>query len=477
MRASEIRDRSRSLADLKNSQAITYQDEVRSLNESYKEIYNELCRTDYDYNLIDVIITDWDQYVDPNNSKAYIIPLPADFYQLRFVDYMNNGNWQPMSLMKVNQRDLSSSEPLYRLRNSSLWMIIGPNTNRPDQIRVSYYPAPEVITLPDEVISYNLGLEPYKAYTTTNNWYIPPLTDASLNTYSPDVMLYNYDNQLVAESLLNNTQLVLLNQNVTQMEYYRGFIYYLYGGNIYSAPFDPASSTGIASTQIVFLGASITSVVRFNISNNKLYATDDTTSVVANLDGTDSSYFMGTVQYAASIYTVGAYQVYLDATGQLILRGGSIVDPGLPLDGDTYINLASDGQKIFALSSTFNLYNITIKDEELGEKLLIDTDIAYLGGFSGGRLSIVRLNAIGNEAISSDVDFDLSYPSNTLYEIMAYQMAIDYKRKYDANNDDLTKRCNELKSAFLNSMIKQDQYKVERIQNVRQIESNYNWIR
>ena len=477
MRASNIRDRARSLSDLQNSQAITWSDEVRSLNESYKDIYNKLCQSDFDYNVKEVMVSNWTQYQDPNNPRGYLIPLPSDFYQLRLVDYSNTGNWYPMNKMNLNVRDYNSTEPLYRLRNNTLWMIVGEGNNIPAEIKISYYPAPATISLPDNSLMYNQNAEPYKAATTTSNWYIPPQTDAFLNTFKPDVMFYNYDNKMYAESLFTASQTVLLAANVSQLEYHKGYLYWIVNGIVYRSPYNPGASTAVSGTAISG-GWSISNIQTFNVSNNILYASNGVTTIQCNVDGTNPSDYTGSPIYALYVYDIGDYQIYINSLGELVMRGNGIAEPGIVvLTNGGFTNLAEN----FILDTygqTWELFfDFTDPLIPTVTKQLVTSDVAYLGGVSGDRLSLIRLDTIGNEAITADWDYDLTYPTNVLYEIMAYQMAIDFKRKYEAPTDELKQRLAALWDTFLESMIKEDQYKVERIQNVRQILSNYNWIR
>ena len=477
MKASQIRDRARSLSDLQNSEAITWSDEVRSLNESYKDIYNKLCQSDFDYNVKELIISNWTQYADPNNVHTYNIPLPSDFYQLRFVDYNSNGNWYAMNKMNVNQRDYNSTEPLYRLKNSTIWMVIGEGNNTPAQIKISYYPVPDFISLPDQILSYNMTAEPYKVATTTSNWYIPPSTDAFLNTFKPDIMLYNYDGKLVAESIFNASSTTILAANVTQLEYHKGYLYWAVGGQVYRSPYDPGTSTSVSGT-IISGGWPISNIQTFNISNNVLYSSEGSTTIQSNVDGTSPSYYTGSPIYALYVYDIGDYQIYINGAGALMMRGNGIAEPGIVvLTNGGFTNLAQN-----FIQDTYGqcyelFFDISNPLVPVATKKWVTDDVAYLGGVADDRLSLIRLDAIGNQAITSAYDYDLSYPSNTLYEIMSYQMAIDFKRKYDAPTDELKQRIVAMWETFLQSMIKQDQYKVERIQNTRQILSNMNWIK
>jgi hypothetical protein len=485
MRASEIRDRARSLSDLQNSEAITYQDEISSINESYKDVYNKLTQSDADYSVEEVVLDDWTIYQDPTNIFAYNLPLPVDFYQLRFVDYMSSeGTWMPMAHMNINQRNLNSTEPLYRLKNSKIWMIIGSGTNSPASIKISYYPKPEVITIPDLPLYYNTSIEPYKSATTSNNWYIPEIKDHTGTSITPDVQLYNYDGKIWAQSQLLQTNTELLTAaNVDQIEYYKGWVYYLQGGTIYRSSYDPSSSITISPLAITLQGQSISGITHFNIYNNKLYATNSTTSIEANVDGSSSVLYMGTIQPAIFPYAIDLnYTIYIDGLGQLIARGLGIVDPGVVVSSPlTWTSLGGDGKVLFGVDDNKNMYQLEFDWTDPLIPVLTTTlaqeDVSYIGAPSGHRISLVRSNVIGNEAVSALVDKDLSYPSNALYEILAHQMAIDFKRKYESDNADLNQRLAALWDTFLHSAIKQDQYKVERIQNVRQIYSNYGWVR
>ena len=296
MLASQIIERARSLSDLQNSQAISYSDEVRSLNECYKDIYNQLCKSDNDYFIEEMEVSNWQIYKDSADGYTYTIPLASNFYQLRFVDYLDGSNWRPMTHMNINQRDIDSTEPIYRLKNSCLWVSIGSGGNIPAKIKVSYYPVPVVITHPDEDKSYNMTITPYLSSTTTNNFYIPPITDSTLNTFVPDIMLYNYNNTVVAESLLNQTQTTLFSNNATNVYYYKGYVYYIIGGSIYFAQYSPGVTTQLSGTPIVFSGTTISNIVSFNIVNNIIYASNTSTCIQGTINGTSSitgTYFSG----------------------------------------------------------------------------------------------------------------------------------------------------------------------------------------
>jgi len=64
-------------------------------------------------------------------------------------------------------------------------------------------------------------------------------------------------------------------------------------------------------------------------------------------------------------------------------------------------------------------------------------------------------------AISSLEDTEFIYPVNEANEIMAYQSAIDYKRKQNGDISLLMARLSEIQNRFI-GVIKRDEYQPER---------------
>jgi uncharacterized protein YpuA (DUF1002 family) len=67
-------------------------------------------------------------------------------------------------------------------------------------------------------------------------------------------------------------------------------------------------------------------------------------------------------------------------------------------------------------------------------------------------------------AVSSIPDWEFSYPLNEVNEIIAYQCAIDFKRKQNADFSQLSVRMQELQQRFLDVM-KRDEGLPQKIGN------------
>jgi hypothetical protein len=136
MLASEIVKRARSLADVPNSQFISYSDELESMWESYKDIYSKITDTSDDY-FISQSILDTSTAVQLGINE-WEIDMPSDMYKIRFVDFMDNGRWQNMDKFNTQSRNKSYSRPMYRFRGNKLWVIGSSYTGLPASIRVDY---------------------------------------------------------------------------------------------------------------------------------------------------------------------------------------------------------------------------------------------------------------------------------------------------------------------------------------------------
>lgn len=151
MTTQDIIDRSRRIADLGTTKFISADDEVFYLNEAYKITYARYCSTSGDF-----FVNDWVHQIlaseaNPNGKgREWDVQLPSDFYQLRGVSYDVGSQWFPMQRVSYSQRNFPQQRPGYRLKNSKLWVL---SDNVPN-IRVDYYPVPELWTAGTDEIDY-----------------------------------------------------------------------------------------------------------------------------------------------------------------------------------------------------------------------------------------------------------------------------------------------------------------------------------
>lgn len=434
MTSSEIIKRARSLADIPNSLYITHDDEKSSLFESYKDIYSKITDSSDDYFIKESIL---DPVVASKiGDTEWEVEIPSDVYKLRFLDYYDSGRWIAMTKFATANRNKSFSTPQYRWRGSKLW-ITG---QLPSKIRIDYYPPPIVPALPD--LSYNYGLSlsaPDKMLVSSP--YFTSIANPN-NAYDTDYLLYvNNGLQIKVESTVLQTTSTLYTSAtaITNLQYYMGSVYFLTGGNLYKATSNLVST--ITPTQI------IASVDTFNISKNKIYYTSGGQTYSAALDGTNPQ-----VVYA---YATTCFNK-LDSGDNLYLNAGVIYRNDVSL-GISATYLSTDGVYIYYLDSAEVLHKyLSITDD-----VILATNVQIMSGYSNNFIALITDNW-SIKAISSEEDTEFDYPLNEAWELMAYQCAIDFKRK---NNGDVTllqTRLSEVYGRFTDVLVR-DAYQPERM--------------
>lgn len=429
MLASNIIERARSLADLQNSRAISWADEKNSINESYKLVYNKLSESDDDYFLNDFLYQNIGIYKD-TIPYSYSLPLPADFYKLRTVSYNLNGSWQPMSRLPLNMRNSNTSEPYYRMKNDDLWIVAG-TTTQVSEVLITYYPPAELITLPDYSTSFNIKV---------------PLADK--------VSLHHCisDENTVFESVGNNIFVYTQNRAtptllftsligaVTYPIYYKGLLYFYEGTTL---SYIDTNAVGLAIPIQTTL-----SVLPFTVQNDIIYYTNGT-DTFSNyfLGGSQATLFAGAIRYCVRSLG-GASYAFIEGN-------------------DYYVDAALIDTGVSYLSYPF--YNKN--DDTLSAPTVIWKANTNIGALWNNRvISNSTLDRLIN-TYSTILDTDLLYPTNALFEILAYQSASDFKRKYEEASADLDGKLGQMWDAFLFSIIRRDEYKTEKVQNVYNIGS------
>jgi hypothetical protein len=162
MTSTDIISRGVSLADLVNSKSIDFSYKSNSLNEAFKDIHNELTNSDENYFLVETMLTITSAMAGTSPYEFYV-PLPANCYKIRSLDWKGPQGWTPMKMFNYELRDDFLTEPMYRLRdNKNLWVVTGgDNISAPFPLRLAYFTPPPTITLPSDeyhfATTYNLS--------------------------------------------------------------------------------------------------------------------------------------------------------------------------------------------------------------------------------------------------------------------------------------------------------------------------------
>lgn len=423
-------DEARSLADLQNTKFISYTDELRLINEAYRDIYSRYTESDGDYYAVEEIINVTPAMQDPSNpGKAYLVPLPTDFLKIRALSYNYGGQWYPVQKFSISNRDNNPSQPTYRIKNNTLWIVGGINLFA--QLKMYYYPIPATITAPD--VDVALG--------STETVYTLPLINSTDYNQKTGFNIYSTSTAIKSEDVTKGSTVTLLTAATTAVQYYAGYIYYIESGSL-----KRATTNGVTIGTPATLLAGVTN---FSIQKNKIYYSTATETRIANLDGTGSAIILAspTTDYVL----VGAHIYYIS--------GGAIVMDGVTT-ALTASALRTDGVYLFSLDGTV----LTRWNDDMTNLFVYPVEAVSIGRYDSGYLPVITDDEWF--AISTIPDTEFDYPSNEVNEIMAYTSAIGYARK---QSDDkkitlLTARLTELWERFWN-VNKRDEYQNTRINN------------
>lgn len=126
-KASDIVRRAKQIADLENSNFISFNEQLSLLNEAYITIYQK------------AIEADTRSFVKKFKTTNKIIPLPDDFYQLKSVLLDVNGYLQPIAR---RPQDQNLHQLAYEMTGNAI-EIFGTIYG---EIRVEYIPKPQTLT-------------------------------------------------------------------------------------------------------------------------------------------------------------------------------------------------------------------------------------------------------------------------------------------------------------------------------------------
>ncbi len=449
MKISAIEKRARDVGNVSSSKAFDHDFVDSSANESWKDMYARFVERDDDYFTKIVTFTSITTYAT-GNTDEYLIPLPADFYKLRAVDWQG-GQWQEMHKFPMSMRDADPSVPHYRFDGTALW-VVGANVT---QVRLRYYPAPAVLTHPDTDLQFATAVTPNNVSLISS-----PVYASWKNTG-----VYMYNGAITAGSIDNGTTgapVSLLTVAATNLVYYKGYMYYLAAGKIRRAPTDFVT-TPLVPADVIASGT----VTSFSIFSNLIYYTDNGTMKTAALDGTG---VVAGGAIAATWQSLAGGILYYVLSGAL-----KAVSPAVTVIASGISACVSDGTNLYVLDTSGNLRRITVSS---GAVLLTDTtlrtDILSIGPWYGTRIPVLTNEGQQMLAVSSIVDTDVTYPSNTVTEIIAFQMAIDFKTKLNEDFSALKIRLGDPDIspptglwATFKKLIKRDEYEPERVKNSR----------
>lgn len=448
--ARELITQADGIADLQNAEFISYDEKIQALNESYRDLYNQYTENQGDYWVLSTDYQMDDTNVVPDtNNWWYYLPLPDDFYKLHTVSWNSGGNWFNVDSFPESLRNNPNSYPRYRIKNDKLWIIC----NGRYQIRMEYYPPPQVITAPADPISYFPNATDY----SLNSVIYPSFVDKN------DTILYTKSGGFViyAQSPSDNYEEHTIYTDVGAVlypQYSKGYVYWAVGVNIYRAPTDLVTSLA-APTTLITNGSPITN---FTVIDDFIYYNDGSNLRRSTVTGS-----------GITIVSAGAYSNVTKLNNTITyISGSSVLYGGVAVTGipGTLVSISSDNVNLYAIS-TINGINTLIKcifdslTTSITSYATLTTGVNYIGSqiVTGATIvtktdSTATINQI--TGVSTYDNTVLDYPTTEVNEIIAYSSALFYVRKAtdDKKMAVIKSRLDELWNRFVNSVMDRDEY-------------------
>jgi hypothetical protein len=408
--ASDIIKRAEQLADLENSDFISFAEKIALLNEAYQTIYQKSINKDVN------------AFVKYINTRDKVIQLPRDFYQLKAVTLGRDNDVRPIMRRPAN---MSFSNLSYDMINNTLQIngdIIGGN------VCIEYYPTPTTLTFPNKTKRMSLDhvLDIHKSI------YIEKIDDDTV--VIKDLDDFDFSKTIsstgIASKLIHmEDDYVVFSDSVTQ--------------TLYSIDTDETTEETLPVV----------------IYNNRTYLYDNVNKkllhpshiVVEDLDidlhncsiailSEDKTKFVGQ-NYNGGLYING---IHNDFNASKMFYWRNIV----------YLSNRSSYIVVYNFDSD-NIEN-TLLEQAVVNIADIDDNTGY--GYLGMRKGSYNL-------VSFYDDTQLNFPNNTYFVFMSYLLALSFKSKQGSDISLLAPQVEQAEMTFYDTMARDD-WSSTRITNV-----------
>lgn len=404
--ASDIVKRAMSLADIENSDFISFSEKIALLNEAYQTLYQKGLNKDVN------------AFVKYINTRDKVIQLPRDFYQLKAVTL---GREKDVRVILRRPANASFNILSYDMINNTL-QINGETSD--GTVCVEYFPVPTTLTFPNDTKPLELQnvLDMHKdIYLEQDDTdvYIRSLSDTDYAkkvefTTAPSVdipeMLIHAEDDFItfSDSItqylfnLNTEQIVETNLPVVIYEHKT----YLYD-NVNKKLLIPGLNIVVEDLEI------------------------DLSNCTINILSKDKTKYVGQ-NYNGGLFINGTHQDFNASkmfywNDLVYLSNGSTLLAVYHFDGDYTEN--------------------TLLDEAVTSIVDIDDNTGY--GYLGKRLNKYNL-------VSFFDDTQLNFPNNTYFVFMSYLLALAFKSKQGSDTSQLAVQLDKAEEAFYDTLARDD---------------------
>ena len=426
-KASDIIKRAMQLADLENSDFISFSEKLALLNESYQQLYQKGINKD---------VNAFVKYIHTQNTA---ITLPRDFYQLKAVNIDKNGYLEPVLRRPANQ---STHDTSYEIINNTL--KINGYAGCGD-ICIEYYPLPLSLTFPNTPKSISpQGSSTDRFLDLRNNIYVT----ANANNY---ITIGDITDSEVAEEISENdpptfyTHFIYIEEdNVVFTNGNYQTLYSLSGGGLRATKdkvvfyrHKTFYYDKVAHTLKFPAGGVAYSGIDFDFGDTNLIILDEEMKTFVGLKYTTSD-------YKGSGVFVGGRNIATKELTSVKVRVTKLYN---------YKNLVyfMNGTSYLAaidLSNVSKPIQETIQESDVIDIVDIDdnTGYGYLTKRFGNRYSIM----------SFFEDTVLNFPNNTYFVFLSYILAVAFKTKQGSDISQLASLYSQAEEAFYDSLQRDD---------------------
>lgn len=406
--SSDIIKRATQIADLENSDFISFNEKIALLNESYVALYQKLINKGDNAFL---------RYINTNKS---IIDLPQDFYQLKAVLLNNNGYLQPIKRRPQNQNDKDLS---YEIINNTL-KINGHYSG--GSISIEYYPTPVTLTFPSEKLSIPFD----NVLAMHNDWIITGIYN---NNELTGLMLNNLnDNSINIE--LNGNKLIHVADDYVVTKNDKYYLFNLKTGKTTETVYIPAS---FKSRMFLYNDSKLLMVENNSIAYNDLPAIKDKVDLIMFSD--DLKHFI----YKTDKVKIDDKEIELKQSPKYFYQKNESVI--ITTDSNYVVDVNYNGD-----------YQEIIKNDCIIDVIKFDDNTGY--GYLTQELN-------GYYVTSFFDDTELNFPNQMYFTLMAYLLAISFKIKQGSDISGLQLSYEKAEETFYDTL-SNDDWNYTRITNV-----------
>lgn len=406
--SSDIIKRATQIADLENSDFISFNEKIALLNESYVALYQKLINKGDNAFL---------RYINTNKS---IIDLPQDFYQLKAVLLNNNGYLQPIKRRPQNQNDKDLS---YEIINNTL-KINGHYSG--GSISIEYYPTPVTLTFPSEKLSIPFD----NVLAMHNDWIITGIYN---NNELTGLMLNNLNDNSINIELSGNKLIHVADDYVVTKDN-KYYLFNLKTGKTTETVYIPAS---FKSRMFLYNDSKLLMVENNSIAYNDLPAIKDKVDLIMFSD--DLKHFI----YKTDKVKIDDKEIELKQNPKHFYQKNESVI--ITTDSNYVVDVNYNGD-----------YQEIIKNDCIIDVIKFDDNTGY--GYLTQELN-------GYYVTSFFDDTELNFPNQMYFTLMAYLLAISFKIKQGSDISGLQLSYEKAEETFYDTL-SNDDWNYTRITNV-----------